>query len=175
MKVAEVIGAIKQIEADAKARVGEPIGLKRDTGEPLNDVNISDGFGIKIAANIMTIVYHSPVPMATFSQDKEQVKSNFTDQINKIEKHFKKRYKSDTGSALSLEKLGDPEMLVQWSNPHRAWVVVQQRYKIGSMPDEVSNETEEAKKQKKTFEDLVKENVSNWKQKRVEKFLSSDE
>ena len=128
----------ERFSLDGQAR---QIGMRRESGCPLIDSRVIDGFGIKFMGNVLRINYHGEVQL------KEVYANGFESEIDQriaeIAKFLKKEYKAVTGNTLSLTKDGESDILVQ--NRSRVWTWVQAHcdFTIGEVSD-VLGENEDA-------------------------------
>ena len=143
-KVVEIIRGISQAAADigydgALTEDGTPVelGLKREQGHPVHDSRAMDGFNIGISGKTLILSYHSDIRLKeVYSQDLE---SEIGSMMNSIIKELKKRFKANTGKALSLKKKGEVDVRVESSSRVRCWATARCLYEIGNM-----GETEDA-------------------------------
>ncbi len=145
----EIINGISQVMSNvhdgAVDADGEPIkvGLKREEGHPINDSRVMDGFTAKVYGNKLCVGYHAEINIKDvhdkdFEPDIEQM-------IEDVASFLKKEFKKVTGSALSLKKEGEPEILVQNLSRVRSTVVAKSHYVIGGMDAEAIGEPSEEK------------------------------
>ena len=139
-KALEIVRGIAQAAADigydgCVNEDGKPIeiGLKREEGHPIYNSRVMDGFNIGISGPNLVLSYHTDVKLKEiYDQDFESETGRM---MEKIIKELKKRYKSNTGNALSLKKLKDPVIRVESSSRVRCWATARCTYKIGNMTD----------------------------------------
>jgi len=139
-KVLEIIRGIGQAASDigydgAITDDGKPveIGLKRDQGHPVYNSRVMDGFNIGISGKILILSYHTDLKLKEiYSQDLE---AEIGSMMNKIIKELKKRYKANTGKALSLKKKGEVDVRVESTSRVRYWATAKCLYEIGNMGD----------------------------------------
>jgi len=114
------------VTGDTKA-----IGLSREEGCPITDSRVSDGFGVKIAGDILQINYEANVFL------KDVYANGFEEECERrlqaIADFLKKEFKVLTGSALSLTAQGEAKCLVQHTSRVRTFVTCQKMFKIGGM------------------------------------------
>ena len=131
----EIINGISQVMANthdgALDSDGTPIeiGLKREEGNPIIDERVMDGFFVKFIGDLFCIYYHGDITLKELHN--KDFESDMEDMIRKVAKFLKKEYKKITGSALSLKKEGEVDVIVQSTSRVRAWVIVRQDYRIG--------------------------------------------
>ena len=137
-KVLEIVRGIAQAAADigydgAVNENGEPvkIGLKREEGHPVYGSRGMDGFNVGITGSTLILSYHADVTLKeVYSQDFE---GETLRMIGKVVEALKKRYKSNTGKALTLKKKGEPDIRVESSSRVRCWATARCLYEIGGM------------------------------------------
>ena len=137
--VYEIVQGLSQAAANvydgALDEKGEPIkvGLQRETGDPILDKRIMDGFNIKFYGNMMCLSYMSETRLKEvyvngFESDVEQ-------RIADIASFLRKEYKKITGNSISLTKEGEVDMRVESSSRIRSWVTAKQHYKVGGLDE----------------------------------------
>jgi len=139
-KVLEIVRGISQAAADigydgAITEDGKPleIGLKREEGHPIYGSRVMDGFNIGFSGKTLVLSYHCDLKLKEiYSQDLEVEVEGM---MKKIIKELKKRYKSNTGKALSLKKKGEVDIRVESTSRVRYWATARCVYEIGSMGD----------------------------------------
>jgi len=146
----EIVRGISQVMANthdgALDDKGEPIkvGLKREEGHPINDSRVMDGFKVSFHGDQLCIHYHSELKLKDvyangFESDLEQM-------IADIASFIKKEYKKVTGSALTLNKVGEMDAIVQNTSRVRTWVQAKCYYDLGGTDDStegVNSESED--------------------------------
>ena len=139
MNVLEIVRGIAQAASassdgavDSKGDKVE-IGLKREEGNPITDSRISDGFGVKISGNVLTISYHAEMKIKDCHSN--SFETDIESMISKISSFIKKEYKSVTGSSLSLTKDGSCDISVEYISKIRTSIKARQNFKIGGMKD----------------------------------------
>ena len=143
-KVVEIIRGIGQAAADigydgVMTEDGKPVemGLKREQGHPVYDSRVMDGFNIGVSGKTLVLSYHTDIKLKeVYSQDLE---SEIESMMSNIIKELKKRFKANTGKALSLKKKGEIDVRVESSSRVRCWATAKGLYEIGNM-----GETEDA-------------------------------
>ena len=141
--VLEIVRGISQVMANvydgALDENGEPIkiGLKREEEVAITDKRVMDGFKVQMSGDMLFIKYHGEVTMKeakdkNFESDLEQMMAD-------ISSFLKKEFKKVTGSALTLEKQGEVDAIVQTVGAHRCWVQATKPYKIGGFGEAVVN------------------------------------
>jgi hypothetical protein len=141
--VLEIVRGISQVMANtydgALDENGEPvkIGLKREEDVDITDRRVMDGFKVAMSGDTLFIKYHGEVTMKeakdkNFESDLEQMMAD-------ISSFLKKEFKKVTGSALTLEKQGEVDAIVQTVGAHRCWVQATKPYKIGGFGEAVVN------------------------------------
>ncbi len=136
----EIIQGIQQAAANAydgahdqRFVTGDPksIGLSREEGCPITDSRVSDGFGVKIAGDMLQINYEANVFL------KDVYANGFEEEcerrIQAIADFLKKEFKVLTGSTLSLSPKGEAKCLVQNTSRVRTFVMCHKLYKIDGM------------------------------------------
>jgi len=139
-KVLEIIEGIGQAAADigydgAMTKDGEPVdfGMKRHQGHPIYDSRVMDGFNIGVTGKTLVLSYHCDVQLKEiYSQDFEAETGRM---VAKIISELKKRYKANTGKALSLKKKGEIDIRVESTSRVRCWATARCLYDIGNMGD----------------------------------------
>jgi hypothetical protein len=123
------------------------IGLRREEGNPLLDVRILDGFGVKVSGRKLTINYHAEIPLDEISrQGPEKFENEIEDTIEKCLKFVKKNYKQSTGKTLGTKELKvtnrkgreekDFNVLIQSISRVRTSVTAQKSYELLGIPKE---------------------------------------
>ena len=109
-KVLEIVRGIAQAAADigydgCVDDDGKPveIGLKREEGHPIYNSRVMDGFNIGFAGPNLILSYMSDVKLREIYDQKFEVETGR--KMASIIKGLKKRYKKNTGNALSLKML----------------------------------------------------------------------
>jgi len=123
-------GHDENIAYDGKAR---KTGLKREEGHVINDRRVIDGFKVRIGGPILTILYQSETRLKDVAA--KGFENDIVGTIAKVASFLKKEYKSITGNALTLTKVGDPDILVQKLSNYRTDVRATCDYKIGGLGD----------------------------------------
>ena len=118
----------ESLNADGKAR---KVGLKREEGHLINDRRVSDGFKIRFNGPLLTILYQSETRLKEVSQN--GFENEIAGMLAKVASFLKKEYKSVTGNALTLTKVGEPRILVQKISNYRSDVRALCDYKIGGI------------------------------------------
>ena len=137
-KVVEIIRGIGQAAADigydgALTEDGSPLelGLKREQGHPVYGSRVMDGFNIGVSGKTLILSYHTDIKLKeVYSQDLE---SEIEGIMANVVKELKKRFKANTGKALSLKKKGDVDVRVESSSRVRCWATARCLYEIGNM------------------------------------------
>tara|TARA_R110000751_G_scaffold132779_5_gene235342 strand:+ start:1552 stop:2100 length:549 start_codon:yes stop_codon:yes gene_type:complete len=139
-KVLEIVRGIAQAAADigydgCVDDDGKPveIGLKREEGHPIYNSRVMDGFNIGFAGPNLILSYMSDVKLREIYDQKFEVETGR--KMASIIKGLKKRYKKNTGNALSLKMLKDPVIRVESTSRVRCWATARCTYKIGNMTD----------------------------------------
>jgi len=130
----EVIKAIHQAAADAKDHPygGKKTGvLKREEGDFILDSRSTDGFGVSILGNMLTIKYQSECKIsdtreASFETDIETI-------LQGIVTYLKKEFKSATSETLTLKMVGESNIKVESFNNKRGSVYASCQYEIGNI------------------------------------------
>lgn len=122
---------VEKYASDSKQR---SIGLKREEGDPLLDSRVIDGFKVKTSGNMLTIIYTSDIKLKDVYMMKD-FEGEMESTIEKIVSFLKKEYKDITKSALSLEAVGEVQVLVQPISRQRTSVEAKKHYKITSLKD----------------------------------------
>ena len=109
------------------------VGLNRESGCPIMDKRVNDGFKVKFYADSICINYQSDVRLkevkdSKFEQDMEGM-------INEVKKFLQKEYKAITGKGITLKKKGEPKILVQSTSRVRTFVQAYQHYTISGIKD----------------------------------------
>ena len=139
--VLEIVNGISQVMANAYDGAvdenGEPIkiGLKREEDVAITDKRVMDGFKVAMSGDTLTIKYHGEITMKE-AKDKG-FESDLGQMIADISSFIKKEFKKVTGSALTLEKSGELDAIVQTVGAHRCWVQATCPYKIGGLGESV--------------------------------------
>jgi len=138
----EIITGINQAAANAYdgshderfvAGDAKKIGLSREEGCPIIDSRVADGFGVKIAGDMLQINYEANVTLSSvyavgFEEECER-------KVQQIADFIKKEYKVITGKSLSLTPQGEAQCLVQNTSRVRTFVMAHKLYKIGGMKE----------------------------------------
>lgn len=139
--ILDIVRGISQAAANAYDGAtddkGEPIkiGLNREEGDPILDLRVIDGFNVSIAGNMVILKYQGEIMLKDVY--KGDFESEIAQKLQDIVSYLKKEYKKITGNSLTLTKEDkEPNVLVQSSSRVRAWVIANQRFKIGGIPDE---------------------------------------
>ena len=107
------------------------IGLNRETGDPIIDSRVSDGFGIKIIGDKLQINYEANVRL------KDVYPGGFEEECDRklvaIADFLKKEFKVITGKSLSLTAEGECKCIVQHTSRVRTFVMAHRLFKIGGM------------------------------------------
>jgi len=107
------------------------IGLNRETGDPIIDSRVSDGFGIKIIGDKLQINYEANVRL------KDVYSGGFEEECDRklvaIADFLKKEFKVITGKSLSLTAEGECKCIVQHTSRVRTFVMAHRLFKIGGM------------------------------------------
>ena len=157
--VYEIVQGLSQAAANfydgALDEKGEPIkvGLQRETGDPILDKRIMDGFNIKFYGNMMCLSYMSETRLKEvyvngFESDVEQ-------RIADIASFLRKEYKKITGNSISLTKEGEVDMRVENSSRVRTWVTAKMHYKVGGLDDSMKVAAEADTKPEASWEKFV--------------------
>ena len=162
-KVLEVVRGVAQAAADigydgCVSENGDPvkIGLKREEGHPVYNSRVMDGFNIGISGPNLILSYHSDVKLREIYDQNFEVETGRM--MAKVIKELKKRYKANTGKALSLKKLDDPVIRVESTSRVRCWATARGTYKIGNMTDVDEVLTEEGPPElEKSFKNFLKQ------------------
>jgi hypothetical protein len=107
------------------------VGLQRESGCPLIDKRVIDGFSVKFYADSMIINYQSDVRMKELKDN--SFENDIVKTINEVKKFLQKEYKAVTGKSVSLTAKGEPNILVQATSRYRTFVQAYQHYKIGGL------------------------------------------
>jgi len=107
------------------------IGLKRDEDIPITDPRVIDGFKIRMYGDRLCLTYNVDQPLKWFHQPNYQVEVDSA--LENIVKFLKREYKKITGSALSLTKDGETDILVQHISRIRNNCCAKAHYKIGGL------------------------------------------
>tara|TARA_R100001015_G_C4634218_1_gene200306 strand:- start:5469 stop:5978 length:510 start_codon:yes stop_codon:yes gene_type:complete len=107
------------------------IGLNRETGDPIIDSRVSDGFGIKIIGDKLQINYEANIRL------KDVYSGGFEEECDRklvaIADFLKKEFKVITGKNLSLTAEGECKAIVQHTSRVRTFVMAHRLFKIGGM------------------------------------------
>ena len=143
-----MIDVIKGIQQAAENGQDLPYGrsdtgvLKREEGHLINDSRVIDGFKVKIAGDLLIIVYNSVVGIESALEDNyESDLENILDQLSTF---IKKEYKKITDKSLTLtaEKESFQARFSQASNV-RMIVHATKAYKISGVTEMEGEETKE--------------------------------
>ena len=156
----EIINGISQVLANsydgALDENGDPvkIGLRREEGNPLIDARIMDGFGANINGDRLHIKYHTEIPL-------KEVHSNgfegeMESMIEKVKSFIQKEYNKVMKRSLSLTEPSEVDVLVEYISRIRCSVKVHKCYKIGSLSEDVGNESDRERPVDPDFEKMVK-------------------
>ena len=118
----------ESLNADGRAR---KVGLKREEGHLINDRRVSDGFKVRFAGPLLTILYQAEVRLKDVAQP--GFEGEMEGMINKVAKFLKKEYKIVTGNSLSLSPEGEADVVVQKLSNYRTNVHATRNYKIGGL------------------------------------------
>jgi len=133
---------------------GNPIkiGLGREVENVVTDSRLVDGFSVRFQGDKLVLGYSSECTI------KQVQNSNFEGMVEQhiadIVSFIKKEYKSAAGSALSLKKEGETDILVQKMSNFRTWLQSHCVYKIGGL--DIPSDLEEGKSKD------INENIKNW-------------
>ena len=169
-KVVEIIRGIAQAAADigydgALMENGEPIkiGLKREEGHPIYGSRVMDGFNIGISGKTLILSYHADIKLKeVYSNDFE---SETMQMVAKIIKELKKRFKANEGRALSLTKIGEPQIRVETTSRVRCWATAKCLYKIGNMgkTQDILTNADDPPSLEKNFQKFLKQGGNKYK------------
>ena len=109
------------------------MGLKRESGCPLNDSRVIDGFSVKFYDNKMCLSYQSDILLKDVYANK--FAEDIDSQMNQIKKFLQKEYKKITGNSVTLTKEGESDVLVQSVSRVRSFVNARQHYKISGIKE----------------------------------------
>jgi hypothetical protein len=136
-KTLDIVRGIAQAAANtfdgALDDKGEPIkiGLKREEGNPMVDSRKMDGFNVRVGGTKLIVSYQSDILL------KDVYDGNIENECEKmmgdIVKWLKKEYKKVTGSALTLTKPTECDILVQSTSRVRVFLTATKVYNIGGM------------------------------------------
>ena len=107
------------------------VGMRRESGCPLVDSRVIDGFSVKFYADSMIINYQSDIRMKELKDN--SFENDIIKTINEVKKFLQKEYKAVTGKSVSLTAKGEPNILVQATSRYRTFVQAYQHYKIGGL------------------------------------------
>lgn len=107
------------------------VGLNRESGDPIIDSRVSDGFGVKIIGNKLQINYEANIKLSDvyargFEEECER-------KLFAIADFLKKEYKTITGNTLSLTPEGECHCVVQNTSRVRTFVMAHKLFAIGGM------------------------------------------
>lgn len=117
--------------SDSKMR---SIGLKREDGDPIVDSRIIDGFKIKTSGDMLTVIYTSDIKLRDVYMMKD-FEGEMESTIENIVSFLKKEYKDITKSSISLQPMGEVQVLVQPISRQRTTVEAKKHYKITTLKD----------------------------------------
>lgn len=163
-KVIDVLNGISQVMANVHDGAADDkgerldIGLKRDKEFDINDRRLMDGFKVQFHGKNLVLKYHAEVKLSEVRDNKFE--TNLESTIAEVASFLKKEYKKQTGSTLTLKKVGDFSSKVEIMSRHRAWVTANCAYDLGL--DDLSNpESKTAKLDKKVTDFLSKGRKEN--------------
>ena len=107
------------------------VGMRRESGCPLVDSRVIDGFSVKFYADSMIINYQSDVRMKELKDN--SFEKNVASMLNDVKKFLQKEYKVVTGNSVTLTAKGEPNILVQATSRYRTFVQAYQHYKISGL------------------------------------------
>jgi len=111
--------------------VPKKAGLRREEGDLNIDARVMDGFNVNFHGNHLVVKYHGEMKLKD-THDKH-FEDDIAANINDITKYLKKEYKRLTKNALTLTKVGEPDILVQYISRVRTSVQASQIYKVGKL------------------------------------------
>ena len=118
----------ERFSLDGQAR---EIGLRRETGCPIMDSRVIDGFSVKFYGDSMIVNYQSDIRMKELKNLKFENEIAAT--INDVKKFLQKEYKAITGNSVTLTKKGECRILVQQTSNVRTFIQAYQHYKVSGL------------------------------------------
>jgi len=151
----------EKISSDGVARKA---GLTREEGDVVLDSRIMDGFNVSIMGDKLALKYQGECRLKD-THDRNKFENDIMSKIKEIVKYLKKEYKSLTGDALTLTKVGEPDILVQYISRVRCSVQASCIYNVGGLKnvDSVREPSDEKRLDNaiKDWLSLGKNNVSH--------------
>ena len=143
--VYEIIQGLSQAAANAYDGAldenNEPlkVGLNRETGDPILDKRVIDGFKVKFSGNIMHLTYMSEVQLKKVHQNgfEDEVVST----IAEVVKFLKKEYRKITGSSVTLTQVEEADIRIESTSNVRSFLTAVQQFTVGGLEEEMNNET----------------------------------
>jgi len=117
--------------------VARKAGLDREKGDVVLDSRIMDGFNVSFMGDKLVLKYQGECKL-TDTHDRNKFENEITSKIKDIVKYLKKEYKKLTGETLTLTKVGESEILVQYISRIRCSVQASCVYNIGGLKGVVS-------------------------------------
>tara|TARA_Y100000296_G_scaffold86969_1_gene129007 strand:- start:1928 stop:2455 length:528 start_codon:yes stop_codon:yes gene_type:complete len=124
----------EKISHDGKARKA---GLNREEGDVVLDSRLMDGFNVSFMGDKLILKYQGECRLSD-THDRNKFENEIHAKIKDIVKYLKKEYKDLTKDTLTLTKIGDSEILVQYISRVRCTVQASCIYNVGGLKDVVS-------------------------------------
>ena len=151
----------EKISSDGVARKA---GLTREEGDVVLDSRLMDGFNVSFMGDKLVLKYQGECRLSD-THDRNKFENDITSRIKDIVKYLKKEYKSLTGDALTLTKVGEIDILVQYISRVRCSVQASCIYNVAGLKGVVSvREPSDEKRLDNAIKDwlsLGKNNVSH--------------
>ena len=112
---------------------GAQIGLKRESGDPILDSRIMDGFSARIHGNQLIVNYQSMMKANDFYNKKdpaEGLKEDIKQTFDNIEKFLKTEVGKLKVGSLRLKQVGEDDALIQYLNRNHYNCVAKRVYDI---------------------------------------------
>ena len=154
--VLEIITGLNQAAAnayDGYKHLDDEIGLRRESGDPIVDSRLMDGFGVRFAGDKMIVTYQSDILMKEI-HPRQQFENEIEMRFGDIVKFLKKEYKKITKESITLSEDSPADILVQSTSRVRNFVQATKQYTIGNM-----GETESLRK---STEDRVEDGIKKF-------------
>ena len=100
----------EKISPDGVARKA---GLTREEGDVVLSSRLMDGFNVSLMGDKLILKYQGECRLSD-THDRNRFENDIVSRIKDIVKYLKKEYKSLTGDTLTLTKVGEPDILVQY-------------------------------------------------------------
>ncbi len=152
----EIITGLNQAAAnayDGYKHLDDKIGLRRESGDPIVDSRLMDGFGVRFAGDKMIVTYQSDILMKEI-HPRQQFENEIEMRFGDIVKFLKKEYKKITKESVTLSEDSPADILVQSTSRVRNFVQATKQYTIGNM-----GETESLRK---STEDRVEDGIKKF-------------